>query len=153
LGRNSVNFPAGAQRFNSDLTLHQVRLGVNYSFGEASERWPVLANDYFSIHGQSTVVHQYAPGFKSPYRGPNSFISKTGRETWDATLYIGARLWQGAEFWINPEIDQGFGLSKTLGVAGYTSGEAYKVGNNFPYARVPRMFIRQTIGLSGETED
>jgi len=44
-------------------------------------------------------------------------------------------------------------LSTTLGVAGYPSGEAYKVGSNYLYTRVPRMFIRQTIGLSGETEE
>ncbi len=62
------------------------------------------------------------------------------------------RLWQGAELWVNPEIDQGFGLSNTLGVAGFTSGEAYKVGFTVPYARVPRMFIRQTIDLGGETQ-
>ena len=29
---------------------------------------------------------------------------------------------------MNPEIDQGFGLSNTLGLAGFSSGEAYKVG-------------------------
>ena len=46
----------------------------------------------------------------------------------DATLFLGMRLWQGAELWVNPEIDQGFGLSSTLGVAGFPSGEAYKVG-------------------------
>ena len=153
LGRNSVSFPAGAQRFTSDLSLNEVRLGVNYSFGEGSAKWSGLEKDLFSIHGQSTYVNQYAPGFRDPYRGTNSFIPKTGRETWDATLYAGVRLWQGAEVWINPEIDQGFGLSQTLGVAGFPSGEAYKVGNNFPYARVPRMFVRQTIGLGGETED
>src|SRR5215472_10124870 len=61
---------------------------------------------------------------------------------WDATLYTGLRLWRGAELWINPEINQGFGLSTTLGVAGFPSGEAYKVGSNYPYTRVPRMFIR-----------
>ena len=72
---------------------------------------------------------------------------------WDATLYTGLRLWRGAELWINPEINEGFGLSTTLGVAGYPSGEAYKVGSNYLYTRVPRMFIRQTIGLSGETEE
>jgi high affinity Mn2+ porin len=137
----------------SSLALHEVRLAINYSLGEASAKWEDLANDRFSVHGQSTFVNQYAPGFHDPYHGANSFIPKTGRETWDATLYLGARLWPGAELWINPEIDQGFGLSKTLGVAGYPSGEAYKVGNNFPYARIPRMFIRQTIGLSGSMEE
>ena len=65
---------------------------------------------------------------------------------------MGWRLWSGAELWIDPEIDQGFGLSTTLGVAGFTSGEAYKVGASVPYARLPRMFVRQTIDLGGETQ-
>ena len=136
-GSSSVSFPAGAQRFTSDLAMNEVRLGVNYSFGEGAAKW-WREKGLFSIHGQSTCVNQYAPGFHEPYRGPNSLIAKSGRETWDATLYAGVRLWQGAEVWINPEIDQGFGLSKTLGVAGFPSGEAYKVGDNYPYARVPR---------------
>jgi high affinity Mn2+ porin len=62
------------------------------------------------------------------------------------------RLWRGAEFWINPEIDQGFGLSGTFGVAGFPSGEAYKVGEPVPYTRLPRMFVRQTIDLGGEVQ-
>jgi len=43
------------------------------------------------------------------------------------TAYAGARLWRGGEFWVNPEIDQGFGLSGTLGAAGFPSGEAFKI--------------------------
>ena len=54
--------------------------------------------------------------------------------------------------WVNPEIDQGFGLSNTLGLAGFPSGEAYKIGSDDPYMRVPRAFIRQTIDLGGATE-
>jgi hypothetical protein len=56
-----------------------------------------------------------------------------GRETADITFYAGLRLTQGAELWVNPEIDRGFGLSGTLGVAGFSSGEAYKVGSSVPY--------------------
>src|SRR5262249_27720633 len=74
------------------------------------------------------------------------------RETWDVTLYAGVRLWKGAEVWIDPEVDQGFGLSNTLGLAGFPSGEAYKVGARVPYVRVPRFFLRQVIHLGGETE-
>src|SRR5262249_14783885 len=81
-----------------------------------------------------------------------SLISNQSRETWDATLFAGARLWNGAEIWFNPEIDQGFGLSDTLGVAGFPSGEAYKLGQNYPYFRLHRVFVRQTINLGGETE-
>ena len=151
-GTIGVKFPAAAQRFDSNLSINEVRLGLNYSFGNGAAQWNSSIADYVSIHGQSTYVNQYAPSFRAPYRGINSLVPKSGRETWDATLYAGLRLWQGAELWINPEIDQGFGLAGTVGAAGFPSGEAYKVGNNYPYVRVPRMFIRQTIGLSGETE-
>jgi high affinity Mn2+ porin len=36
-------------------------------------------------------------------------------------------------------------------VAGYLSGEAYKVGEAAPYYRMPRGFFRQTIDLGGDT--
>jgi high affinity Mn2+ porin len=98
------------------------------------------------------LLSQYAAPFHAPDHGQNSLDSNTGRETWDATLYIGRRLWDGAELWLNPELDQGFGLSGTLGVAGFTSGEAYKVGATYPYMRLPRTFVQQTINLGGDTE-
>jgi high affinity Mn2+ porin len=62
------------------------------------------------------------------------------------------RPWSGAELWIQPEIDQGFGLDDTLGVAGFPSGEAYKVGAYHPYLRWQRAFLRQVIDAGGETE-
>jgi high affinity Mn2+ porin len=107
----------------------------------------------WAIHGQATNVWQLQPAFRSPYQGPQSLSPATNaRETIDATLYLGFRPWKGAEIWINPEIDQGFGLGGTFGVAGYLSGEAYKVGSNVPYYQMPRAFFRQTINLGGETE-
>jgi high affinity Mn2+ porin len=158
-GRRSVLFPAGAQRFDSDLSVHQLRFGLNYRFnGDVSNSAdkdvtpPALQTDNFAIHAQTTFLQQYDPSFRSPYTGTNSLIPNVGRETWDATIFLGVRLWKGAEFWINPEIDQGFGLSGTLGVAGFPSGEAYKVGASVPYARVPRAFIRQTIDLGGDSQ-
>jgi high affinity Mn2+ porin len=155
----SVYFPGGAQRFDSSLAVQSLRFGFNYRPG--ADLWTgdfflkgPSALDYnnFSLHAQTTLLTQYAPRFRSPYVGPNSLYPNQGRETWDATFYAGLRLWDGAEFWINPEIDQGFGLSSTLGVAGFTSGEAYKVGFSVPYARVPRMFVRQTIDLGGDSQ-
>jgi high affinity Mn2+ porin len=53
---------------------------------------------------------------------------------------------------MNPEIDQGFGLSTTPGAAGFPSAEAYNVGANDPHTRLPRLFMRQTFGLGDETE-
>jgi high affinity Mn2+ porin len=99
------------------------------------------------LHGQFTYVEQETSGFNAPYSGANSLSPNRGAETTDATLYLGARLWPGAEGWINGEIDQGFGLDDTLGAAGFPSGEAYKIGKNEPYLRLPRLFIRQTLNL------
>jgi high affinity Mn2+ porin len=100
-----------------------------------------------------TFVLQANARFRSPYQGPNSLDHRPhAKETFDLTGYFGARPWDGAEIWVNPEIDQGFGLSNTLGAAGFPSGEAYKVGKADPYAKLPRWFLRQTMGLGGKTE-
>ncbi|MDR3511987.1 MAG: carbohydrate porin [Caulobacteraceae bacterium] len=107
----------------------------------------------FAFHVQFTDLTQYQPAFHSAYRGANSLDPHEEiRSTNDLTAYLGVRPWKGAEIWINPEIDQGFGLSNTLGVAGFPSGEAYKVGANTPYFRMQRFFLRQTVDLGGKRE-
>jgi len=155
-GAHGVIFPAAAQRFDADLALHSLRLGLNYRYDAAKAEAFALPSapvaDNWAFHAQTTFVSQYALPFRSPYGGPNSLAPNHGRETWDVTFYAGLRLWSGAELWVNPEINQGFGLSSTHGVAGFTSGEAYKVGATYPYTRVQRTFIRQTVSLGGGAE-
>jgi high affinity Mn2+ porin len=157
-GTRGVLFANNGQSFNSDFSLQELRAGLNYRFGND----PMAANasapatpetDRVNFHGQSTFVWQGYPAIRSPFEGANSLPGGgEGRETWDATLYAGVRLWQGAELWVNPEIDQGFGLSATHGAAGFPSAESYKIGADYPYTRVDRYFVRQTIDLGGETE-
>jgi len=107
--------------------------------------------DWLSLHGQFTAVAQYHPSFHAPFTGSNSLDGHNQtKETIDATLFAGARLADGLEVYANPEIDQGFGLSNTLGLAGFASGEAYKVGRTNPYFRLQRAFVRYTIDLGGE---
>lgn len=123
------------------------------SFADESAGAQPAKEETFAVHGQATFVVQGHDGFRSPYRGRNSLAPRAaGRETFDATLYLGVRPWSGGEVWANPEIDQGFGLSNTLGVAGFPSGEAYKVGKANPYPKLPRLFLRQTFNLGGETQ-
>lgn len=116
---------------------------------------PALADDApaidqnLAVHGQITTVVQGVGGFASPYAGDNSLTPHQVKSTSDVTLFLGARPWQGAELWANPEIDQGFGLSNTLGAAGFPSAEAYKVGKLSPYFKLQRAFLRQTIALGG----
>jgi high affinity Mn2+ porin len=159
-GVSGLAFGAAAQRFDSNFSLQELRAGLNYRFGNDATSANIVTKapampdlDNVNFHSQTTFVEQAYPAFRSPYQGAQSLPGGgQGRETWDATLYAGVRLWQGAELWINPEIDQGFGLENTLGVAGFPSAEAYKQGFDYPYARLPRTFIRQTIDLGGETQ-
>ena len=105
----------------------------------------------FAFHAQATFTDQGNLAFRAPYSGTNSLPGKAeGRETTDITGFVGVRPWARAEIWVNPEFDQGFGLRNTLGVAGFPSGEAYKVGRDTFYIRVQRLFLRQTIDLGGE---
>ena len=127
-------------------------LSVATSSSAANADGSDSAEDW-SLHGQTTFVMQYHPAFRSPYRGTNSLDpGSRGNETFDLTLFAGARLWQGGEVYVNPEVDQGFGLSNTLGAAGFPSGEAYKVGKSTPYFRLQRVFFRQTFDLGGDSE-
>jgi high affinity Mn2+ porin len=158
-GSRSVNFPAGAQRFGSDLAVHTMRIGLDYRLGrngvDPQIFWKgpeALDLGSFAVHGQTTLLEQYAPPFRSPYIGQHSLTPNQGRETWDATLGVGFKLWHGAEFWFDSEIDQGFGLSATQGIAGFPSGTAFKAGTSVPYARLPKYFVRQTIDLGGEMQ-
>ena len=154
----TVNYPDLGQRISANLNLQEFRLGLNYHFNGDAPVSNTAASltpyaDMISLHGQATFTEQAYPSFRSPYAGTNSLDGTAqGRETIDATLYAGFKLWQGAEFWFNPEIDQGFGFDNTHGMAGFPSAESYKLGSAYPYARVQRAFIRQTINLGGDTE-
>ena len=158
-GTRGTTFFGGAQRVNFDFLLHEVRAGLNYQFGNdvlPVDALPIVTkapaapdNDLVNFHGQATFVWQGYPAIRSPYQGPNSLPhGGQGRETTDATLFAGVRLWRGAELWFNPELDQGFGIGNTHGAAGYPSAEAYKLGADYPYVRVSRAFVRQTIDLA-----
>ena len=125
------------------------------AFDQSASATPTnaAAAETFALHVQATFVDQGNLPFRSPYRGANSLDpAARGRETFDATLYLGFKPWKGMELWIDPEIDQGFGLQNTLGIAGFPSGEAYKVGRVAPYVRLQRIFLRQTVDLDGSAE-
>jgi high affinity Mn2+ porin len=129
-------------------------LGALCARAESSASDQTVSEQWWSLHGQLTNVTQFQPGFHSPYQGQNSLDPHDHvDETVDITLYAGLRLWRGGSIYANPELDQGHGLSDTLGVAGFTSGEAYKVGSNPPYMRLPRAFFRQVIDLGGAPEE
>jgi high affinity Mn2+ porin len=104
----------------------------------------------WAVFGQTTFTAMTTTGFRHPYAGDHSLPVNDLRETWDASLYLGVRPWRGGEIWATGEVDQGFGVGNTLGLAGYASGEAYKLGAAHPYTRLQRLYLRQTFALGGE---
>lgn len=135
------------------LVLSSPAIAEEAGEGTAPSAPTEAAPEWYSIHGQSTVVTQYHPSFNSPFSGPQSLsAASNGRETFDATLFLGIRVSEGLEFYVNPEVDQGFGLSNTFGVAGFPNGEAYKIGASSPYYETQRAFARYILGLGGEEE-
>ncbi len=141
---------------------HIARFGMDYHFGEdpappaaADGKDPSAAAspERYSVHLQTTVLPQGYPVIRAPYSGQNSLPPNgQARATVSSTGFFGLRLWEGGEAYVDPEIDEGYGLAGTFGVAGFPSAEAYKLGHARPYVRFERYFVRQTIGLGGESE-
>lgn len=107
----------------------------------------------YSIHAQATSVSNGHGSFPSPYQGQNSLEPHEPlRTTYTATLFLGARLWQGAEVYLNPEISGGRGLSGSVGAAGFPNGEATRIGNPAPALYLARVFLRQTFDLAAVSD-
>ena len=109
--------------------------------------------DLWNWHVQNTDMLQGHPSFRSPYSGPQSLLGRQQiNQTESLDLFFGLRLWPGAEVHADALVWQGFGLSHTLGVAGFLSGEAFKTGTEIPNITFAHLFVQQTFGLGGETE-
>jgi len=133
---------------------HVLRFGLDYHFGEAGDKnggeTKSAAFEQYSVHGQTTNAVQAYPKFPALYSGPNSF-TPNGQARFGSTtnLFVGLGLWDGGAVYLNPEIDQGYGLSNSVGAASYVNGAVAKVGRAAPYMRFQRYFLRQIIGLDG----
>lgn len=143
--------PGKARRCASYTMLACCALLMAQAARAAGEPSAPMAESAASPLYQITNVTQAHNHFRSPYAGTNS-LSANGRteETTDITLFLGHKLGSNTEIWVNPEIDQGFGFNDTTGLAGFPNGAAYKLGQNRPYFRLHRAFIRHTLDLGGE---
>ena len=106
----------------------------------------------FSLHGQATYVLQYKNRFNSPYEGTKSMLS-TGDQgksyTLTMTPFMGARLWEGAAVFYNPEAVESMAFSNLSGLGGFTNGEMQR-GSNVPMKFYnARYFIQQTFSFGG----
>ena len=105
----------------------------------------------WSFHAQSTTFGQLKPSFSAKYTDTsyNSLLPNAenqGSQT--ITLFFGARLWQNASVYFNPELAGGSGLSKALGLASASNGETYRVGNPALTYATARLFLQQIFTLN-----
>jgi high affinity Mn2+ porin len=161
LGKTSGTFPSGTGYESTTVDLSSIRLGLNRKFdwtdhaissGSANDSWAIDPNSW-NVHGQLSFIEQGYPAFRSPYQGANSLTGSSQiQNTTSATAFLGYRPWDGTEIYVDPELMQGFGLSNTLGIAGFPNGEAQKSDFPDPRVDIARVFVRQTFGLGGEQE-
>jgi len=107
----------------------------------------------YNFHAQTTYLTQGHSTFNALYSGNNSLLSSENAQTSETlTFALGVSLGTAGEFYIDPELTGGSGLSKTLGVAGYPNGEIYRVDNPTPVWNVARFFWKKVLGQGGEQE-
>jgi hypothetical protein len=131
--------------------------------------WPVLAiavvllasagdaradEAALEVHGQATYIQQIKPGFNSPYEGRNSLRGAHERGyTLTATMFLGARLPQGTELYLNPEVVQAVAFSGLHGLGGFANGEFQRGSGPELKGYRARLFLRHAWNIGGELED
>ncbi len=109
----------------------------------------------WSTHFQFTAVSQSHSSFKSKYAGTNSLYNgvERGFLTITSTAYIGRKLWRYTNVYANPEISGGKGVSGARGIAGFTNGESFRIGDPQPALYMARYYLQQHIALSANQYD
>jgi high affinity Mn2+ porin len=103
---------------------------------------------------QMTYNWQKHPAFQAAYTGQNSIIPTSEKMyTFATTAYLGVRLWQGSEVYLDTEFSQGVPFSTNLvGMGGFTNGDITRAAGAkiTPYRQ--RLFLRQTWNNGGESQ-
>jgi hypothetical protein len=115
-----------------------------------------IENESWNAYGQFTYISSWKPSFPAPYTNLNGSINSllpTAERsfTGTATLYLGLRLWNGAEAYLVPEVIAEHPLSQLRGLGGAIQNfELQKGGTDTPQVYRSRLFIKQTVGLGGK---
>jgi high affinity Mn2+ porin len=117
-----------------------------------------IENESWNAYGQFTYISSWKQSFDAPYTNLNGSINSllpTAERsfTGTATLYLGLRLWNGAEAYLVPEVISEQPLSQLRGLGGAIQNfELQKGGASVPQLYRSRLFLKQTIGLGGKSD-
>ena len=116
-----------------------------------------LRDESWNAYGQFTYISSWKRAFSAPYTNANGSINslvpqKERSFTATLTLFLGGTLWPGGEGWVVPELIAERPLSQLRGIGGSIQNfELQKGGSETPQLYRSRTFLRQTIGLGGES--
>ncbi len=111
---------------------------------------------FWGIHFQATTVTQSdadnnVPPYEQP--GANGFDGNAqARTSLTTTLFLGTRVNRHTEFYFNPEVSGGSGLSSTRGIAGFPNGEIYRVDSAEPKLSAARIYLKHIWDLGSAVE-
>lgn len=114
-----------------------------------------LKDETWNAYGQLTYIASYKPRFSARYTNlggtPRSLTTAPEHSfTGTLTLFLGARLWPGAEAYVVPELISMRPLSGLAGLGGaIQNAELQKNGGVTPQLYQSRAYVQQTIGLGG----
>jgi high affinity Mn2+ porin len=115
-----------------------------------------IHNESWNAYGQFTYISSWKPSFPAAYTNLNGSINSLLPDaersfTGTATLYLGVRLWNGAEAYVVPEVISERPLSQLRGLAGGIQNfELQKGGTETPEIYHSRVFVKQTFGFGGQ---
>lgn len=114
-----------------------------------------LTHEDYNAYGQFTFIGNEKPSFSARYTNLNGSMNSllpTAEFSWTgtATLFLGGRLWHGAEAYLVPEVISEVPLSHLVGLGStIQNAELEKFGGAAPTLYISRVYLRQTIDLGG----
>src|ERR1700722_181845 len=117
----------------------------NTTNSDPPERW--------NLYYQATSIGQRHGPFNSPYQGPFSLQPYSERDvSLTTTLFFGLQLDQNTQFYFDPEIAGGRGLSRVDGLANAPNGELPRIQTATPKPYIARLYISHDFGFGSEKE-
>jgi len=114
---------------------------------------PHDSDSRFWISGQANIIFQWHPSFPAKYSGPHSLQADAENATSNVlTLYTGYELNKTTELVFDVESAGGRGISRALGLAGFTNLDVVRSPDLGQTPYLARLMVRKIIPLSQESE-
>jgi high affinity Mn2+ porin len=107
----------------------------------------------WSLHFQATSIGQYHGNFISPYSGTFSLQGHPEAEaSLTSTLFFGWQVARNTQFYFDPELAGGRGVSSAAGMANFPNGEITRVATATPKPYLARLYVTQDFGFGSARE-